>query len=196
MKANLPQNEPKRLETWAAMGIYERDPRRLVRTAEVRPPRRPSVRERPHPHRPRAEQDPQGRRREVADDDGLRLAVRPGWDCHGLPIEHQVDKELGSKKREMSPAEFRRACREFADKFRRHPARGLQAARRVRRLGRSVLDDVARLRGRRSPRPSARSSRRGSSTKGSSRSTGARTARRRSPRRRSSTRSTPRLRCT
>jgi len=41
----------------------------------------------------------------------------PGWDCHGLPIEHQVDKELGAKKREMSAAEFRRACREFADRF-------------------------------------------------------------------------------
>ena len=41
----------------------------------------------------------------------------PGWDCHGLPIEHAVDKELGSKKKEMSPADFRRTCREFADKF-------------------------------------------------------------------------------
>ncbi|HEU5161508.1 MAG TPA: isoleucine--tRNA ligase, partial [Thermoanaerobaculia bacterium] len=48
---------------------------------------------------------------------GFNAPYVPGWDCHGLPIEHQVDKELGSKKREMSPAEFRRACRAFADRF-------------------------------------------------------------------------------
>jgi isoleucyl-tRNA synthetase len=41
----------------------------------------------------------------------------PGWDCHGLPIEHQVDKELGSKKKQMSEAEFRRAGRAFAEKY-------------------------------------------------------------------------------
>src|SRR5512143_586127 len=41
----------------------------------------------------------------------------PGWDCHGLPIEHAVDKELGSKKKEMSAADFRRACRQTASKF-------------------------------------------------------------------------------
>ncbi|MBA2661735.1 MAG: isoleucine--tRNA ligase [Bradymonadaceae bacterium] len=41
----------------------------------------------------------------------------PGWDCHGLPIEHQVDKELGAKKRDMSKVEVRRACREYAERF-------------------------------------------------------------------------------
>ena len=39
----------------------------------------------------------------------------PGWDCHGLPIERQVDKQLGAKKRELSPGAFRRACRKFAE---------------------------------------------------------------------------------
>ncbi|HYZ89792.1 MAG TPA: isoleucine--tRNA ligase [Myxococcales bacterium] len=39
----------------------------------------------------------------------------PGWDCHGLPIEQQVDKQLGPKKRQMSASDFRRACRRFAD---------------------------------------------------------------------------------
>jgi isoleucyl-tRNA synthetase len=39
----------------------------------------------------------------------------PGWDCHGLPIEQQVDKQLGPKKREMSASDFRRACRKFAE---------------------------------------------------------------------------------
>jgi isoleucyl-tRNA synthetase len=41
----------------------------------------------------------------------------PGWDCHGLPIEHQVDKELGGKKSGMSQVEKRRACRVYAEKF-------------------------------------------------------------------------------
>ncbi len=38
----------------------------------------------------------------------------PGWDCHGLPIELMVDKKLGKKKREMSKADFRRLCRDYA----------------------------------------------------------------------------------
>jgi len=39
----------------------------------------------------------------------------PGWDCHGLPIERQVDKQLGPKKRELTPGQFRRACRKYAE---------------------------------------------------------------------------------
>jgi len=41
----------------------------------------------------------------------------PGWDCHGLPIEHQVDKELGDKKAALSPADKRRYCRKYAEKY-------------------------------------------------------------------------------
>jgi len=41
----------------------------------------------------------------------------PGWDCHGLPVEHEVDKSLGRKKSELSTHEIRRICREYADKF-------------------------------------------------------------------------------
>ncbi|HEX6323065.1 MAG TPA: isoleucine--tRNA ligase, partial [Vicinamibacterales bacterium] len=37
--------------------------------------------------------------------------------CHGLPIELKVDRELGPKKREMSVADFRRACREYAARY-------------------------------------------------------------------------------
>src|SRR5438477_6544351 len=40
-----------------------------------------------------------------------------GYDCHGLPIELQVDRELGPKKRDMSVAEFCRACRAYAERF-------------------------------------------------------------------------------
>ncbi len=41
----------------------------------------------------------------------------PGWDCHGLPIEHQVDKELGHKKASMSSIEVRSHCRKYAERF-------------------------------------------------------------------------------
>jgi isoleucyl-tRNA synthetase len=41
----------------------------------------------------------------------------PGWDCHGLPIEHRVDKELGAKKSGLSPLEVRALCRAYAEKF-------------------------------------------------------------------------------
>ncbi|MGB4782692.1 isoleucine--tRNA ligase, partial [Candidatus Methylomirabilis sp.] len=48
---------------------------------------------------------------------GYNAAYVPGWDCHGLPIEHQVDKDLGSKKAEVSLVEKRQLCREYAAKF-------------------------------------------------------------------------------
>src|SRR6202035_4452961 len=48
---------------------------------------------------------------------GFRAPYVPGWDCHGLPIETQVEKELGGKKGSVSPAEFRRMCRGFALKY-------------------------------------------------------------------------------
>ncbi len=42
----------------------------------------------------------------------------PGWDCHGLPIELQVEKDLGrAKKLAMSKAEIRRYCKEYAEKY-------------------------------------------------------------------------------
>src|SRR3984885_9443898 len=41
----------------------------------------------------------------------------PGWDCHGLPIEHKVESELGSKRAHMTPVEIRAACRKYAAKY-------------------------------------------------------------------------------
>ena len=41
----------------------------------------------------------------------------PGWDCHGLPIEHQVEIEMGEKIASMSKADIRKKCREYAKKF-------------------------------------------------------------------------------
>jgi isoleucyl-tRNA synthetase len=48
---------------------------------------------------------------------GFDAPYVPGWDCHGLPIELKVDRELGPKKRAMSVADFRRACREYAGEY-------------------------------------------------------------------------------
>ncbi|MCZ6513173.1 MAG: isoleucine--tRNA ligase [Nitrospinae bacterium] len=48
---------------------------------------------------------------------GFDTSFIPGWDCHGLPIEHQVGKELKKKKQDFSKSEIRKLCREYAAKF-------------------------------------------------------------------------------
>ncbi|MBU4504676.1 MAG: isoleucine--tRNA ligase, partial [Proteobacteria bacterium] len=48
---------------------------------------------------------------------GFDAVYVPGWDCHGLPIEHNVDKELGAKKKDISQTDFRRLCRLYAEKY-------------------------------------------------------------------------------
>jgi isoleucyl-tRNA synthetase len=48
---------------------------------------------------------------------GFDAPYVPGWDCHGLPIEIKVDKELGGKKLQMRPADVRAECRKYAEKF-------------------------------------------------------------------------------
>jgi isoleucyl-tRNA synthetase len=49
---------------------------------------------------------------------GYRSDYVPGWDCHGLPIEHQVDKELGAaKKQSVSISDKRKLCRQYAQNF-------------------------------------------------------------------------------
>jgi isoleucyl-tRNA synthetase len=117
MKANLPQNEPKRLEWWEGIDLY-------ARIREKSAGREKFVL---HDGPPYANgnihighalnkilKDIVVKSRTMM---GYDSPYVPGWDCHGLPIEHQVDKELGSKKRELSQAEFRRACREFAGRY-------------------------------------------------------------------------------
>ncbi len=60
----------------------------------------------------------------------------PGWDCHGLPIEHRVDRELGPRKAGLGPLEIRARCRAYAERY-------IAVQRReFRRLG--VLWDWAR----------------------------------------------------
>ncbi|RMD52081.1 MAG: isoleucine--tRNA ligase, partial [Nitrospirae bacterium] len=48
---------------------------------------------------------------------GFYTPYVPGWDCHGLPIEHEVDKKLGSKKHKISIIEKRNRCRDYANRF-------------------------------------------------------------------------------
>jgi isoleucyl-tRNA synthetase len=46
--------------------------------------------------------------------DGYDAPYVPGWDCHGLPIEHQVEKVRGRAMKQLDARAFRQACREFA----------------------------------------------------------------------------------
>ena len=47
---------------------------------------------------------------------GFDAPYIPGWDCHGLPIEHNVEKKKGKAGQKISHADFRTACREYAAK--------------------------------------------------------------------------------
>jgi len=117
MKANLPANEPKRLEHWRSIDIYK-----LIRESSAGRPKFVLHDGPPYANGPihvghalnKTRKDIVVKSRTMA---GFDSPYVPGWDCHGLPIEHAVDKKLGSKKREMSPADIRRACREFANHF-------------------------------------------------------------------------------
>ncbi|MDF3819162.1 isoleucine--tRNA ligase [Leptospira sp. 96542] len=48
---------------------------------------------------------------------GFQTDMIPGWDCHGLPIEVQVLKNLGKEARNTSPQDLRKKCREYATEF-------------------------------------------------------------------------------
>ncbi|MGD0844649.1 MAG: isoleucine--tRNA ligase [Geobacteraceae bacterium] len=48
---------------------------------------------------------------------GFNAPYVPGWDCHGLPIELQVEKNLGGKKHEVNKLQMRKMCRDYAAKF-------------------------------------------------------------------------------
>jgi isoleucyl-tRNA synthetase len=115
MKANLPQNEPKRLDFWREIDLYTR-----IREKSAGRPKfvlhdgPPYANARIHIGHAlnKILKDVVVKSRTMM---GFDAPYIPGWDCHGLPIEHAVDKKLGSKKKEMSEADFRRACRAFAE---------------------------------------------------------------------------------
>ncbi|BBO66177.1 isoleucine--tRNA ligase [Desulfosarcina alkanivorans] len=117
MKANLAGREPNQLEAWETMGLYDR----IRQSSQGRPAF--VLHDGPpyangHIHIGTAMnkilKDIILRSRQMA---GFNAAYVPGWDCHGLPIEHNVDKELGSRKKEMTQAQVRRKCRAYAEKF-------------------------------------------------------------------------------
>jgi isoleucyl-tRNA synthetase len=117
MKANLAKREPEILKDWEAKGIY------LQITKQARGRTKYILHDGP----PYANgnihigtalnkilKDFIVKSKFMA---GFDSRYVPGWDCHGLPVEHEVEKSLGSKKGELSIAEIRKLCRDYAAKF-------------------------------------------------------------------------------
>src|SRR5690348_14559223 len=129
MKARLPEREPAQLAAWESAGLYGRI---LESRADA-----PLFVLHDGPPYPTGEIHLGTGLNKVVKDmivksktmAGFRSPYIPGWDCHGLPIETKVEKELGGKTTKVSAAEFRRRCREYA-------ARYVEAHKRdFRRLG-------------------------------------------------------------
>ena len=117
LKGNLAQNEPARLKKWEEMDIYERlREARAGRPLYVLHDGPPYANGRIHLGTAlnKILKDFCVKSRSMM---GYWTPYIPGWDCHGLPIEIQVDKALGSKKGQMSKLEIRRAARKHAEKF-------------------------------------------------------------------------------
>ncbi len=117
MKANLQTAEPQALARWKEIGLYE----------QIREARRGRPKFVLHDGPPYANgkihigtamnkilKDLVVKTRTMMGDDAPYVL---GYDCHGLPIELHVDRELGPKKRDMPLADFRRACRDYASRF-------------------------------------------------------------------------------
>jgi isoleucyl-tRNA synthetase len=117
MKANLPKREPDMLARWQETRLYEKIRKRSRGRPQFvlhdGPPYANG-----HVHLGTALnkilKDMVVKSREMM---GFDSPYVPGWDCHGLPIEHQVELELGPRKAEVSQVEMRRLCRAYAEKF-------------------------------------------------------------------------------
>ena len=117
MKANLPQREPEMLAWWEQMHLYEQ----LQEAGKGRP--RYVLHDGPPYANGRVHighalnkilKDIVVKSKTMA---GFHVPYVPGWDCHGLPIEHQVLKDLGEKKKTLDAMAIRNLCREYAEKF-------------------------------------------------------------------------------
>ena len=116
MKANLAQKEPERLKFWEEMGLYQK-------MREVGKGRPSFIL---HDGPPYANGDIHiGHAvNKILKDiivkskalSGFDAPYIPGWDCHGLPIELNVEKKVGKPGAKVSPSEFRKACRTYAQK--------------------------------------------------------------------------------
>jgi isoleucyl-tRNA synthetase len=117
MKAKLPEREPEQLAAWEQMGLY----RRILESRAGAPlfvfhdgPPYPTDEIHLGTGLNKILKDMIVKSKSMA---GFRSPYIPGWDCHGLPIELKVEKELGGKKDKVSVAEFRRMCREYANRY-------------------------------------------------------------------------------
>jgi isoleucyl-tRNA synthetase len=117
MKARLPEREPEQLAAWEQSGLY----RRILESRAGAPlfvlhdgPPYPTGEIHLGTGLNKILKDMIVKSKTMA---GFRSPYIPGWDCHGLPIETQVEKELGGKTTKVAPAEFRRMCREFAARY-------------------------------------------------------------------------------
>ncbi|TDG12377.1 isoleucine--tRNA ligase [Seongchinamella unica] len=114
MKANLSQREPQRLKQWQDMDLYGK-----IRAAGAGKPKFIL-----HDGPPYANGDLHVGHavNKILKDiivkartlDGFDAPYVPGWDCHGLPIELNVEKKVGKPGVKVSAAEFRQKCREYA----------------------------------------------------------------------------------
>ncbi len=117
MKANLPQREPELLALWEKERLYEQ----IQEAGKGRPlyvlhDGPPYANGRIHIGHAlnKILKDIIIKSKTMA---GYQVPYVPGWDCHGLPIEHQVLKELGDKKKTLDTPAIRKLCREYAEKF-------------------------------------------------------------------------------
>ena len=117
MKANLPQREPELLVWWEAQKLYEQ----IQEAGKGRP--RYILHDGPPYANGRIHighalnkilKDIIVKSKTMA---GYHAPYVPGWDCHGLPIEHQVMKELGDKKKDLDVSAIRKLCRDYAEKY-------------------------------------------------------------------------------
>ncbi len=114
MRAGLAKSEPERLARWRETGVYQR----------LRKAREGRERYILHDGPPYANGDIHiGHAvNKILKDiivktrslDGYDAAYVPGWDCHGLPIEHKVEQTIGKAGDVVAPSAFRDACRAFA----------------------------------------------------------------------------------
>ena len=139
---------------WAEMNLYERLRQKGRERREVPAARRAALRQRQHPHRPRAQQDPQGSRRQIAGHARLRFQLRAGL---GLPRPADRVEDRGELPRQ-GPQQGRGADQRVPRRvprvrraLDRRAARGVQAPRRRRRLGASLQDHGLSRPRRRSP---------------------------------------------
>ena len=117
MKANLPQNEPVRIERWAKLDIYNQ-----LRKASAGRPSYLLHDGPPYANGPlhlghalnKGLKDFVVKSKTMA---GFDSPYVPGFDCHGLPIEIKVDEQLGRKKLEMPAPAVLEACRAYAQKY-------------------------------------------------------------------------------